>query len=434
MSSIPAKSSTEPSLLQQLDYSVLQQCIHCGMCLPTCPTYEATKHETSSPRGRIALMRAVADGRLAPNSPQFADEMYFCLGCLACETVCPAGVNYAEMIEYARAEVESGGAKAGVKRGLIRAFALRWLFARPQRLRWIARFLRVDEAVGLSKAFASLLPQRLRELHAQQPKICDNFSFDLIRETESPTTPHRYRVGLLVGCVQDVAYSDVNRDTVDVLLTNGCEVLTPRNQSCCGSLMGHNGELELARKLARQNLDAFPLEKLDAIIINSAGCGSFMKRYRHLLPDDPRAKLWDEKVHDIHEWLVRIGIQAPRGGARPATMRVTYHEACHLVHGQKISQQPRELLRAIPGVELVELPEATWCCGSAGIYSITQPEMSQALSERKVKHIAATGALIVATSNPGCLGQIRYGAQKSGLDIKVVHPITLLARAYRGEL
>jgi glycolate oxidase iron-sulfur subunit len=379
-------------------------------------------------------MLAVADGRLAPNSPQFADEMYFCLGCLACETVCPAGVNYAEMIEYARAEVESGGAKAGVKRGLIRAFALRWLFARPHRLRWIARFLRVDEAVGFSRALVSLLPRRLRELRAQQPKICDKFSFELIQETESPETPHRHRVGLLVGCVQDVAYSDVNRDTVDVLLANGCEVLTPRNQSCCGSLMGHNGELELARKLARQNLDAFPLEKLDAIIINSAGCGSFMKRYRHLLPDDPRARLWDEKVHDIHEWLVRIGIQAPRGGARPATMRVTYHEACHLVHGQKISQQPRELLRAIPGVELVELPEATWCCGSAGIYNITQPEMSQALSERKVKHIAATGALIVATSNPGCIGQIRYGAQKSGLDIKVVHPITLLARAYRGEI
>ena len=433
MSSIPAKSSTEPSLLKQLDYSVLQQCIHCGMCLPTCPTYEATKHETSSPRGRIALMRAVADGRLAANSPQFADEMYFCLGCLACETVCPAGVNYAEMIEYARAEVESGGAKAGMQRNFIRAFALRWLFAKPHRLRWIARFLRVDEALGVSRTLALLLPRRLRELRAQQPKICDKFSFELIQETESPRTPHRYRVGLLVGCVQDVAYSDVNRDTVDVLLVNGCEVFTPRNQSCCGSLMGHNGELELARKLARQNLDAFPLEDLDAIIVNGAGCGSFMKRYRHLLPDDPRAGLWDEKVRDIHEWLVKIGIQTPRGGARTATARVTYHEACHLVHGQKISQQPRELLRAIPGVELVELPEATWCCGSAGIYNITQPEMSRALLERKVKHIAATGALIVATGNPGCLGQIRYGAQTSVLDIKVVHPITLLARAYRGE-
>src|ERR1017187_4737317 len=409
MSSIPEKSSTEPSLLKRLDYSILQQCIHCVMCLPTCPTYEATKHETSSPRGRIALMRAVADGRLATNSPQFADEMYFCLGCLACETACPAGVNYAEMIEYARAEVESSGAKAGASRDFVRAFALRWLFTKPYRLRFVAKLLRLDEAVGLSSVFASLLPQRLRELRAQQPKICDKFSFDLIRETESPSVPRRYRVGLLVGCVQDVAYSEVNRDTVDVLLANGCEVFTPRTQSCCGSLMGHNGEIELARKLARQNLDAFPMDRLDAIIVNSAGCGSFMKRYRHLLPDDPRATLWDEKVHDVHEWLVKIGIQTPRGGTRPATTRVTYHEACHLVHGQKISQQPRELLRAIPGVELVELPEATWCCGSAGIYNITQPEMSQALLERKMKHIAATNAPIVATGNPGCISQIRYG-------------------------
>jgi glycolate oxidase iron-sulfur subunit len=404
------------------------------MCLPTCPTYEATKHEMSSPRGRIALMRAVADGRLAPNSPQFAHEMYFCLGCLACETACPAGVNYAEMIEYARAEVESNGAKAG-SRNLIRAFALQWLFAKPHRLRWIAKLLRFDEAAGFSETLASLLPGRLRELRAQQPKICDKFSFDLIRETESPSKQGKtYRVGLLVGCVQDVAYSDVNRDTVDVLLANGCEVFTPRSQCCCGSLMGHNGELELARKLALQNLDAFPLEELDAIIVNSAGCGSFMKRYRDLLPNDSRAGLWDEKVHDIHEWLIKIGIQTPPGSTASTTTRITYHEACHLVHGQKISQQPRKLLRAIPRVELVELSEATWCCGSAGIYNITQPEMSQALLERKIKHIAATGARIVATGNPGCIGQIRYGAQKAGLDIKVVHPVTLLARAYRGGL
>jgi glycolate oxidase iron-sulfur subunit len=430
MSSTQARSSTKPNQLSQLDYSVLQQCIHCGMCLPTCPTYDATKQETSSPRGRIALMRAVADGKLAANSAQFADEMYFCLGCLACETACPAGVNYAEMIEFARAEVESNGAKASAKRDFIRGLALKWLFAKPGRLRAVAKLLRVDQRIGLSGAIARLLPKQLRELHAIQPKICDRFSFDLIRETESPTTPRRYRVALLTGCVQDVAYANVNRDTVDVLLANGCEVFTPRAQVCCGSLMGHNGELELAKKLARQNLDAFPLEELDAIIVNSAGCGSFMKRYGDLLSDDPRAGIWDENVCDIHEWLVKIGIQPPRGKAR-ATTRVTYHEACHLVHGQKISQQPRELLRAIPGVKLVELPEATWCCGSAGIYNITQPEMSMALLERKMKHIAATGAAIVATGNPGCIGQIRYGAQKMGLKLEVVHPVTLLARAYK---
>jgi glycolate oxidase iron-sulfur subunit len=438
---------TAPSskLVQQLDYSILQQCIHCGMCLPTCPTYDATKHETSSPRGRIALMRAVADSRLAANSPQFADEMYFCLGCLACETACPAGVNYAEMIEFARAEVESSGAKASAKRNFIRAFALRWLFAKPGRLRFVARLLRFDQAVGLSKAVSTLLPKHLCELHALQPKICEKFSFDLIRERERSPLPcppklerrrdaPRYHVGLLTGCVQDVAYADVNRDTVDVLLANGCEVFTPRTQVCCGSLMGHNGELQLARRLALQNLDAFPLEHLDAITVNSAGCGSFMKRYGDLLPDDPRARLWDEKVYDIHEWLVKIGLILPRCDAPRSTVRTTYHEACHLMHGQKISQQPRELLRAIPGVKLVELPEATWCCGSAGIYNITQPEMSMALLERKMKHIAATGAQVVATGNPGCIGQIRYGAKKFGVSVEVVHPITLLARAYRGEM
>jgi glycolate oxidase iron-sulfur subunit len=390
-------------------------------------------------------MRAVADGKLAANSAQFAEEMYFCLGCLACETACPAGVNYAEMIEFARAEVERSGAKAGAKRNLIRALALRWLFAKPGRLRFVAKLLRVDQAIGLSGAIARLLPKQLRELHAIQPTICEKFSFDLIRETESPTTPRRYRVALLTGCVQDVAYSNVNRDTVDVLLANGCEVFTPRSQVCCGSLMGHNGELRLARRLALQNLDAFPLKEIDAIIVNSAGCGSFMKRYGDLLPDDPRARIWDEKVCDIHEWLVKIGIRTtarreprsplapPLAGKPNPPVRVAYHEACHLVHGQKISRQPRELLRAIPGVELVELPEATWCCGSAGIYNITQPEMSMELLERKMKHVAATGAQIVATGNPGCIGQIRYGAQKLGVNVEVLHPVTLLARAYRGD-
>jgi glycolate oxidase iron-sulfur subunit len=459
-----------PNLLQRLDYSILQQCIHCGMCLPTCPTYDATKHETSSPRGRIALMRAVADGNLVPNSAQFADEMFFCLGCLACETACPAGVNYAEMLEFARAEV-----------GLRGSWLIRWLFAKPSRLRTVARLLRLDQRLGLTRALRPLMPNWLRDLHAVQPRISTKFSAELIAERELPTTNHqslgfgaglltapsevtdrspgvvrgretlaqrtngppdtprsplsapRFHVGLLTGCIQDVAFAEVNRDTVDVLLANGCEVFTPRNQVCCGSLMGHNGELQLARKLAVQNLDAFPLDDLDAIIVNSAGCGSFMKRYRHLLPDDPRAKVWDSKVRDISEWLAEIGLRPPSTISHEP-FRVTYHDACHLVHGQKISQPPRELLRAIPGVEPVELPEATWCCGSAGIYNITEPEMSLALLERKMKHIAATGAQVVATGNPGCIGQLRYGAKRFGIAIEVVHPITLLARAYRGTL
>jgi glycolate oxidase iron-sulfur subunit len=372
------------------------------MCLPTCPTYDATKHETSSPRGRIALMRAVADGKLSQNSPQFADEMYFCLGCLACETACPAGVNYAEMLECARAEV-----------GLRGSWLIRWLFAKPARLRSVARLLRFDQRIGLTRMLLPLTTARLRDLHAVQPRIAPKFSFELIREVERPPGKAKYRVGFLTGCVQDVAFADVNRDTVDALLANACEVITPRTQVCCGSLLAHNGELDFAQKLVQQNRVTF--KDVDVVIVNSAGCGSFMKRHF-------------DNVEDICEFLVRIGIMTPR----PLRQRVTYHDACHLVHGQKISEQPRELLRAIPGLELVELSEATWCCGSAGIYNITQPAMSMALLERQMKHIAATGAQVVATGNTGCIGQLRYGTKKFGVDLEILHPITLLARAYRG--
>jgi glycolate oxidase iron-sulfur subunit len=374
--------------LQQLDYSILQQCIHCGLCLPTCPTYDATKHETSSPRGRIALMRAVAKGELPANSRQFAEEMSFCLGCLACETACPAGVNYTAMLEHARAEL--GG-----------RWLLRWLFSKPARLRAAAKLLRIQIP-------PAILPGRLRDLYEMRPQIRRQFSFDLIREVERPATA-RYRVGLLTGCVQDVAYADVNRDTVDVLLAAGCEVITPRTQVCCGSVLTHNGES--AAHLVAQNEAAF--RDVDVIIVNSAGCGSFMKHHT-------------KKARDVCEFLAEIGLKPPSLKAH-----VAYHDPCHLVHGQKISRQPRDLLRAIPGLELIELPEATWCCGSAGIYNLTQPEMSMALLERKMKNIEATGATIVATGNPGCINQLRYGAKKFGVPLEVVHPITLLARAYR---
>jgi glycolate oxidase iron-sulfur subunit len=398
------------NLLQQLDYSVLQQCIHCGLCLPSCPTYDATKRETSSPRGRIALMRAVANGELPASSRQFKDEMYFCLGCLACETACPADVNYAAMLEAARAEVGS------------RKF-LNWLLA-PARLRALLRI----------KVPPAILPARLRELYELRPQIGKKFSFDLIREVESPTTTgaeacatkskplvaqasplaavRRLRVGLLTGCVQDIAYADINRDTVDVLLANGCEVVTPRHQVCCGALSAHNGEP--AEHLVRQNEIAF--RDVDVIVVNSAGCGAFMKHHH-------------KNVKDICEFLAEIGVRPP-STINHQPFRVTYHDPCHLVHGQKVSRQPRELLRSI--CDLVELPEATWCCGSAGIYNITQPELSLALLERKMKHIAATGAPIVATGNPGCIGQLRYGAKKFSVPVEVAHPVTLLARAYRG--
>ena len=427
------------SHLKDLDYSVVQQCMHCGLCLPTCPTYDATKLERNSPRGRIALMRAIADDRLEPTAA-FADEMYFCLGCLACMTACPAGVNYAELFEHARAEAEASGVMQSTRRGLIRGFTLRWLFMEPNRLRLVGLGMRLYQQLGLAwfvrhSGVLRLVPARLRELESMTPPVQAQFSDELI----APRTPalgaaSKYRVAMLTGCAQDLIFSDVNRDTVEVLARNGCEVVTPPTQFCCGSLHAHNGEWELAQQLARKQLDQFPPDQFDAIITNAAGCGSHLKHYAKLLADDPvyreRAVAWDHKVKDIHEWLAQIGIAAPSAAGAPA-QNVTYHEACHLCHGQKITAQPRQVLRAIPGVKLVELGESTWCCGSAGIYNLIQPAMANDLLDRKLDHIQATKALVVATGNPGCLLQLINGARKRGLELRVVHPVSLLAEAYR---
>lgn len=432
--------SAAGSHLKSLDYSVVQQCMHCGLCLATCPTYDRTKLERNSPRGRIALMRAIADERLAPTRA-FADEMYFCLGCLACMTACPAGVNYAELFERARAEAERSGEIDSFPRRLLRGLTLGWLFMDLRRLQGLGRALRLWQELGLQRfvrqsGVLRLLPRRWRELEAMTPPVQAAFSADLI----APVTPahgrRRFRVAVLTGCAQDLIFSDVNRDTVEVLIRHGCEVVTPPEQLCCGSLHAHNGELELARCLARAQIDQFPPDAFDAIITNAAGCGSHLKHFASLLADDPRyagrAARWDAKVKDIHEWLAAIGLEAPGGGGHPS-QTVTYHEACHLCHGQKITAQPRAVLTAIPNLRLVELPESTWCCGSAGIYNLIQPAMADELIDRKLNHIASTGAETVATGNPGCLLQIFNGAQRRKLRVRVVHPITLLAEAYRRE-
>jgi glycolate oxidase iron-sulfur subunit len=476
--------SAGPNNLALLDYSVLQQCIHCGLCLPSCPTYVETGHERNSPRGRIALMRAVADGELE-TTRGFADEMSYCLGCLACTTACPAGVDYTTLLETARAHVEQSGIAASPKRNFIRWLTLRFLFTRPRVLRGAGRLLWLYQAGGLQalarrSKLTALLPRSLRELEPQAPRIARHYSDALIAEIEQPkpfTTEDavenkpRYRVAVLTGCVQDLVFSDINRATVDVLLANGCEVVTPRAQACCGSLHAHNGDLETARCLARRQLDAINPAGFDAIITNAAGCGSHLKHYHRLLADDPtyagRAAAWSRKVRDISEWLVEIGFRPPaehptsniqhptskeisassvvrtwalgvgcstldvRDRSRP--LIVTYHEACHLCHGQKISAQPREILRAIPGVELRECAEATWCCGSAGIYNITQPQTAAWLQQRKLGHLRATGAGLVATANPGCLIQLENGFRQAGEKTEIVHPVVLLARAYASE-
>ena len=429
---------TSPSHLKGLDYSVVQQCMHCGLCLPTCPTYDATKVERHSPRGRISLMRAIADGRLDATRT-FADEMYFCLGCLACMTACPAGVNYAELFEHARAEAEASGVLKSPKRNLIRAFAIRWLFMDLSHLRLVGRVLRIYQQLGLQtlvrrSGVLKLLPKRLQELESITPDIQPRFSAELIAPVTPAVSPQKYRVAMLIGCAQDLIFSNINRDTVEVLARNGCEVITPPKQLCCGSLHAHNGEWELAQQLARKQLEQFPPDQFDAIITNAGGCGSHLKHYHKLLADDPawrdRAALWDKKVKDIHEWLVEIGIEPPSHA--PAQV-VTYHESCHLAHGQKITAQPRQLLGLIPNLKLVELPESLWCCGSAGIYNIVQPEMASQLLDRKLRHIKSTGASIVANGNPGCLLQLINGAKQQALNLRVVHPVTLLAEAYRRQ-
>lgn len=439
-----ASPSAKKNYLAGMDYSVLQQCMHCGMCLPTCPTYVETGRERNSPRGRIALMRAVADEELTINRA-FADEMYYCLGCLACVSACPAGVDYPHLFEMARAQAEEEKVLGGPRRRFVRWSTLKILFTRPRLLRGVGRLLWVYQTLGLQKGLRKIgafriLPKRFRDLESLTPTAERHFSHQVIAGESPAYETARYRVGLLTGCVQDILFASVNADTAEVLRQNRCTVITPRVQYCCGSLHGHNGEWELAREMARRSIDSFALDELDAIITNAAGCGSHLKHYDRLLADDPayaaRARQWSAKCKDIHEWLDEIGLKPPPepSGQSGQSLRATYHEACHLCHGQGIRVQPRKLLHAIPGLTLVELEESTWCCGSAGIYNITQPETSATLRDRKVGNIRKTSADLVASANPGCNIQIAAGLTIDGKTrLPVVHPVTLLARAYRRQ-
>jgi glycolate oxidase iron-sulfur subunit len=427
--------------LKQLDFSILQQCMHCGMCLPTCPTYDATLRERHSPRGRIALMRAIAEDELSIGK-EFADEMSYCLGCLACQTACPAGVDYAELFETARADIESHSVNHGLARRFWRWLTLEQLFMRPQLLRMAGAALRLYQHSGMEAivrelGLTRLLPNDLRRLEPQTPRMSPSFSNGLIDEHESPKGGAIYRVALLTGCVQDLAFSDINRDTADVLLANGCAVHTPAVQPCCGSLHGHNGEPELARQLARRQIDLLPPDSYDAIITNAGGCGSHLRHYGKLLADDPayaeRAKVWDSKLRDIHEWLAQIDCRPPQAAPFRSTVRLSYHDSCHLTHGQKVTRQPRMLLKSVPGIDFVELPESNWCCGSAGVYNITQPAQSEELLQRKIGHILGTRCDVLATANPGCHMQVVRGLAQKGASIQVFHPVSILARAYRNE-
>ncbi len=416
------------------DDDILTQCMHCGLCLPVCPTYILTGIEKSSPRGRIRLIKEVAGGRLEL-SENFVNEMYFCLDCQACATVCPAGVKYGQLVEAARARIYEEKKEKGL---WLKKFFFRSVFTSFDRLKFLARVIRlyqhflqpVLQKVGIFR----ILPQQLSRMQELAPRISEQFSDEFIAEHLKPQGKTRYRVGMLSGCLMNIMFADINRDTIEVLLINDCEIFTPREQVCCGSLAAHNGDFEIAKKLARKNIDIFLSLDLDALVINSAGCSAFMKEYGHLLYDDENYREKAARISamtlDVSEFLMEINFKKP---TVPMGITVTYHDACHLVHTQGISKEPRELIQSIPGIEYRELGESTWCCGSAGIYNLTRYDDSMKILDRKIQNILDTGADMVLTGNPGCMGQIIYGLKNANSPIRVLHPITLLNMAYKNN-
>ncbi len=408
------------------------QCMHCGMCLPVCPTYNLTFLEKSSPRGRIRLVRAVEEGILSITD-DFVDEMYFCLDCQACQTICPAGVKYGKIVESARTKIFSLGKD---RQAFVKKLIFKFIIAKNSVFKFFARGIRFYQKslkkIIYNLGLVKLLPKRLLEIEALAPKISDKFSDEVLPEVVKPNGEVRYRVGILTGCFMNVMYSDVNIDTVEVLVENGCEVYIPRGQVCCGSVMAHYGDIETAKKLARKNIEIFSKYELDAIVVNSAGCGAFMKEYREIFHDDENLRSKAENISrltkDVSEFLYEIGFKKPEV---ELNLIVTYHDACHLAHTQGITLQPREIIKALNGIKFVEMNESTWCCGSAGIYNILRYDDSMKILERKIKNVLATGAELVLTANPGCHAQIEHGLKKVGVNIKVMHPVSLLNLAYK---
>ncbi|MGD1045985.1 MAG: (Fe-S)-binding protein [Bacteroidota bacterium] len=417
---------------------LLNNCIHCGLCLPTCPTYSLTELERSSPRGRIRLIKAVAEGTLSITK-EFVYEMNFCLDCQACETACPAGIKYGSLVEAARAQIYELGFE-NILEHYPKRFLLNWVFSRNNRIKFLARLLRLYQLTGLQLVVekTGILKLFSKDLHCIQllaPKISKSFSTDILDEQISPKTKVRYRVGFLPGCIMDVAFAQINIDTVELLLHHGCEVIIPKGQRCCGSLQGHNGDIRGAKENARYNIELFSHYKFDYLVINSAGCGAFIKEYGSLFQDDGelvrKAKSLSDRTKDITEFLVETGFYPVRKKEFDPYhgKRVTYQDACHLVHTQRISEQPRILIRSVPNIEYVELPESSWCCGSAGIYNITQHTESMQLLKRKIERIQEIKPDIVVTGNPGCMLQLQYGLNKEKLDIELLHTATFLRRA-----
>lgn len=398
-------------------------CVHCGLCLPSCPTYRETGRETSSPRGRIYLMRGVAEQRI-DSQGLLAEEAYLCLDCRACETACPSGVEYGRLVELTRAEITRSGMRHGFAARLER-LALRHVVAKRGPLKLAFDLLRVAQTLGLDRLAAPLLPPRLREAPALLPRVPARRERALPPEVVPAVGERRGRVGFLVGCVMSELFADINAATVRVLTLNGFEVVAPAAQGCCGALHAHAGDRDPAIALARHNARTFSEADVDVVVTNSAGCGAAMREAGHWLGAEGES--FASRVRDVTEWLDSEGLRAPD---LPIAKRVCYDDPCHLVHGQRVASAPRRLLEAIPELTLVPHDDPGACCGAAGTYNLTQPEMSAAVLSPKLESLAAAAPDLIATGNPGCLMQLRAGAARAGLAAEVVHPIELLGRAY----
>jgi len=399
----------------------LRACVHCGICLPQCPTYRVLGEEMDSPRGRVYLMRAAAEDRIGL-TPTLARHLDLCLGCRACETACPSGVPFGRLLEATRGQLERRGVTAPGRDGATLRFLLE-VFPYPGRLGPMLHALRMYQWSGMQalvRGFGLLAPfKKLQAMEALLPWL--PAPAGPLPELIPARGVRRGRVGLLVGCVQRFFYPDVNADTARLLSAAGYEVVVPRAQECCGALHLHAGRIDEFRAMARRLIPAFT--DVDLVVVNAAGCGSALKEYGHWLADDA-ARFIAERVRDVSEVLVDCDLPL-----RPLPETVTYHDACHLAHGQRIRAEPRELLRRIPGLTLVDLTDSELCCGSAGVYNLLEPEMAGELGRRKARRIRETGARVVVAGNPGCLMQMRQHCRAEGLSVEVAHPVTLLARA-----
>jgi len=413
------------------DAALVGDCVHCGFCLPTCPTYVLWGEEMDSPRGRIDIMKSGLEG--APLEPSAIRHLDQCLGCMACVTACPSGVQYDKLIEATRAQVERRSARPRTEKAL-RETIYR-LFPYPKRLKALRGPLRAYQASGLGRVLArsgllARLPQPLQAMESLAPRLG---KVEKLAERTPATGTKRRTVGLLTGCVQGTFFPDVNAATVRVLAAEGCEVVVPKRQGCCGALSAHGGREDEALGFAKRIIEVFEAAGVETVVVNAAGCGSNLKEYGHQLRDEPdwagRAEALAAKARDVTELLDELGPRAPRS---PLRVSIVYQDACHLAHAQGIRDQPRQLLRGIPGVELRELTEAEICCGSAGTYNLLHPEPARELAERKATAVLATGAQLMVTANPGCWMQVATTLARMGERMPVAHTVQVLDASIRG--